>query len=287
MKIIVKLLIAGILFLFCNTKLLAQEEGINQEGFKNLLGLKQINDRDVDSIAQKTGDLTPPETLGDTVLNRNKFETDSVQEYKGDKDFAYMKYLDSLLRKSKDLTVDTFSINNSASSRSKKEAAQTHSVNTMPRLNIFSAPIVKIILWILAVFLIGFIVYKLFLGENFFKRNRSYKNISDTQKEEEDISDPSAYDTLISQAVANKNYRLAIRYSYLKTLQMLAGSGLLQFSADKTNYQYVNELHGKPYQNDFASITLNYEYVWYGKFEIGEDVYARLFKDYKSFHQKL
>jgi hypothetical protein len=85
----------------------------------------------------------------------------------------------------------------------------------------------------------------------------------------------------------NKNYRLAIRYSYLQTLQKLSGSGLLQFSADKTNYQYVNELHGKPYQNDFAAITLNYEYVWYGKFEIGEDVYNRLFSDYKSFHQKL
>jgi hypothetical protein len=70
-------------------------------------------------------------------------------------------------------------------------------------------------------------------------------------------------------------------------LQKLSGSGLLQFSADKTNYQYVNELHGKPYQNDFAAITLNYEYVWYGKFEIGEDVYNRLFSDYKSFHQKL
>ncbi len=287
MKIILKLLITCIFFLFCNAKLLAQKR-INQEGFKNLPGLKQINDRGVDSPAEKTGDLTMPETLGDTVLNRNKFETDSVQDYKGDKDFAYMKYLDSLLRKSKDITVDTFSINNSASSRSKKEAAQnTRSINTMPRLNIFSAPIVKIILWILAVFLIGFIVYKLFLGENFFKRNRSYKNISDTQKEEDDISDPSAYDTLISQAVTNKNYRLAIRYLYLKTLQMLAGSGLLEFSADKTNYQYVNELRGKSYQNDFAALTLNYEYVWYGKFEIGEDVYTRLFKDYKSFHQKL
>jgi hypothetical protein len=267
--IIIKLLFAGSIFLFCNTKLLAQNSN-------------------VDSIAEKTGDLTPPGSLGDTVLSRNKFETDSMQDYKGDKDFAYMKYLDSLLRQTKDLTVDTFSISNTGSLKRKKNIPQnSEQVNTRLQLNFFNQPIVKIILWVMAIFLIGFIIYKLFVGENFFRRNRSYKNISDIQKEEEDMSDPSAYDKLISRAVMNKNYRLAIRYSYLQTLQKLSGSGLLQFSADKTNYQYVNELHGKPYQNDFAAITLNYEYVWYGKFEIGEDVYNKLFSDYKSFHQKL
>ena len=265
MKIPVKLFIFSV-FLFCYAKVFAQDG--------------------VDSIAEKTGDLSRSEYLGDTVVTRNKLETDSIEDYKRDKDFAYMKYLDSLLRQTKDLTIDTFSIN-SASSGSKQNPPQnSRSINTGPRRNIFSQPIVKIILWILAILLIGFIIYRLFLGQNFFTRNRSY-NISDTQKEEEDISDPSAYDKLISQAVANKNYRLAIRYSYLQTLQILAGSGLVQFSADKTNYQYVNELGGKPYQNDFAAITLNYDYVWYGKFDISEDVYNRLFKEYKSFHQKL
>ena len=94
-------------------------------------------------------------------------------------------------------------------------------------------------------------------------------------------------DRLIAKAVTNKNYRLAIRYRYLQTLQMLAGNRLLQFSVDKTNYQYVNELRGKPYHNDFAAITLNYEYVWYGNFDISEDVYNKLFTEYKTFHQKL
>ena len=265
MKIIIKLFIIA-LFLFCDAKIFGQDS--------------------VDSVAEKTGDLTHTESLVDTVVSRNKFETDSVQDYKRDKDFAYMKYLDSLLRQTKDLTVDTFSINN-ASSNSKRNVQQnSQPANTRIRINIFNQPIVKIILWILAILLISFIIYKLFLGENFFKRNRAYE-IADTQKEEEDISDASGYDKLIAQALMNKNYRLAIRYGYLQTLQMLYRSGLVQFSADKTNYQYVNELQGKPYHNDFVSITLNYEYVWYGKFDINEEVYNRLHKEYKSFHQKL
>ncbi|MEO7292876.1 MAG: hypothetical protein ABIW34_07225 [Ginsengibacter sp.] len=263
---IIKLLFAGFLVLFLHTKLLAQKN-------------------DVDSVTAQLGDLST-QSFGDTVVSRNKVETDSIKDYKKDKDFAYMKYLDSLLRKTKGLTVDTFSVN-TASTKSNKDVQQnSEPLNTHTGINIFNQPGVKIILWILAFFLIGFIIYKLFLGENFFKRSRSY-DTNDTQKEEESISDPSAYDKLISQALMNKNYRLAVRYGFLQTLQMLSESGLVQLSADKTNYQYVNELRGKPYQNDFAALTLNYEYVWYGKFDISEDVYNRLHKEYKSFHQKL
>ena len=251
--------------MYCNTKLMAQV---------------------IDSTGVATEEITPPESLGDTVLNRYEFKSDdSIDIYKRYRDFAYMKYLDSLLRKTKNLTVDTFSAGNGASANKRQVRQNSRRVN-VPQVNIFGNPVVKIVLWIAAIFLIGFIIYKLFLGENFFRRDRAYKNTSDTQKEEE-ISDASAYDKLIAQAVANGNYRLAIRYLYLQTLQKLSGSGLLQFSADKTNYQYVTELHGKPYQNDFAAITLNYEYVWYGKFDINEDVYKRLSGEYRSFHQKI
>jgi len=265
MKIIIKLIFSGFLILYCNTELSAQA---------------------TDSSGVVTEEITLPESLGDTVLNRYEFKSDdSIEIYKRDKDFAYMKYLDSLLRKTKGLTVDTFSAG-TGSSGSERQARQSSRRVNVPAVNIFGNPVVKIILWIAAIFLIGYIIYKLFLGENFFRRDRTYKNISDTQKEEE-ITDASAYDKLVAQAVANGNYRLAIRYLYLQTLQKLSGSGLLQFSADKTNYQYVTELRGKPYQNDFAAITLNYEYVWYGKFDINEDIYKRLSGEYRSFHQKI
>ena len=261
MKIIIKLIIVGVLFFCCETKIIAQ---------------------DSDSTIADTEEIKPPASLGDTTLIRYAFQTnDSMQEYKSDRDFAYMKYLDSLLRHTKGLAEDTFSAGSSPGRpvRTQRRASRTP-------VNIFGQPVVKIILWIMAVFLIGFLVWKLFLGENIFRKERRYKNNA-LEKEEEELPDASAYDRLIAQAVMNKNYRLAIRYLYLQTLKKLTDGGLLQFSADKTNYQYVKELHGKPYQNDFASITLNYDYVWYGKFDIDENVYARLSNNFRSFHQKL
>jgi hypothetical protein len=139
----------------------------------------------------------------------------------------------------------------------------------------------------MAIFLIVFLINKLFLGENFFRRNGAYQKTSVTQKEEDINTDPSAYDKMISQVVMNKNYRLAIRYLYLQALQNLSGKGALQLSTDKTNNEYITELRGKPYQNDFAAITLSYEYVWYGKFDISEDTYNRLMREYHSLQQKL
>src|SRR6266516_3152451 len=51
--------------------------------------------------------------IGDTVLQINSFTNDdSLAGYKKDKEFAYMNYLDSLLKRSKDLSVDTLSSDN-------------------------------------------------------------------------------------------------------------------------------------------------------------------------------
>lgn len=212
-------------------------------------------------------------------------KNDSIKSYKKEKDFGYINYLDSLLRKTKDLTVDTFSIYNTG--HQKKQSGNVTRINTSTPNNFLNAPSVKIILWLLAIFFVGFILYKLFLSDFLFRKNIAPKKSFVEEKEEEDVSDISVYDRRILKAEMDKNFRLAIRYFYLQTLQILSGKGSIQLSPDKTNYQYVRELSSMPYQNDFAGITLNYEYVWYGKFEISEEVYQKLRKDFKSLQQKI
>lgn len=244
----------------------------------------------VDSLAAQAGNIDDEATLGDTALNRYGITIgDSLREFRNEKAYAYIKYLDSLLRSRKDLAVDTFSVYNNSTPTERTSQKQSHEPAPQSRkmVNIFSLSGVKIALWILAVFVIGLIIWKLFLGENFFRRNKTYPGEGAGEKEVEDLNDPMAYDPLIAQAVKSGNFRLAIRYSYLQTLKKLSNNGLLQYTADKTNYQYVNELRGKPYQQDFAALTLNYEYVWYGSFNIDADVYGRLAGDYRNFNQKV
>ncbi len=265
-----KIVIAGFLFLFSYTKIFAQ------------------NDIE-DSIPEKLDDFNLLEKLGDTSLKKYQYaiEDDSMQEYRKDKDFAYMKYLDSLLRKTKDLKSDTFTINNANSFKRKNGNQNNDPQKNKLKFNLFNKFGVKIFLWLLAICFIGYVLYKLFAGGDFFKSNYKNKPFLDSQAREEVASDISAYDKLIAQAVVNKNFRLAVRYFYLQTLQRLSDSAALQLSADKTNFQYVNELHGKPYQNEFASVTVNYEYVWYGKFEINEETFKNLSNDFRAFSKKI
>lgn len=267
-NIFLKIFVAGFLFLFSDAKIFAQNDI-------------------ADSLSEKVGDLTPNKGFVDTSLSKNKYdiEDDSMQDYKKDKGFAYMKYLDSLLRKTKNLTADTLTIDNANSYRRKNNNSEVSPHRNL-KFNFLNNSAVKIFLWLLAIGFIIFILYKLFAGGNFFRRNRNNKYVSDAPPEEENATDVLAYERLIAQAEANKNFRLAVRYYYLRTLQQLSNAGAVELSADKTNYQYVNELKGKLYQNDFASVTLNYEYVWYGKFDINEETYNKLANNFKAFSKK-
>jgi hypothetical protein len=91
----------------------------------------------------------------------------------------------------------------------------------------------------------------------------------------------------IKQAIADQNYRLAIRLWYLRTLKDLAEQNIIQYKQDKTNSDYVNELHETPYYKNFFGLTRNFEYTWYGKFHLSPDAFALLQKDFVNFKQQL
>jgi hypothetical protein len=139
----------------------------------------------------------------------------------------------------------------------------------------------------LAACFVLFILYKLFLTEGAFrKKTTSLKNTS-PEVEEEVITSESDFERLIRLALQSSNYRLAVRYQYLQTLHKLAAKNLIELAADKTNNNYVREITNKNYQNDFAALTLNYEYVWYGEFAIEENIYRRLETGFSQFNSKL
>jgi hypothetical protein len=58
-------------------------------------------------------------------------------------------------------------------------------------------------------------------------------------------------------------------------------------SVDKTNFDYVKEMGNHPLRNDFASITLYYDYVWYGEFDIEEETYLKMEKNILEFNNKI
>lgn len=83
------------------------------------------------------------------------------------------------------------------------------------------------------------------------------------------------YSGLLEEAIANRNYRLAIRYLYIMTLQKLQNADLIQWHKEKTNRDYYYELP-HDYQPAFNDILRIYEYVWYGEFDASESLLGKM-----------
>jgi Domain of unknown function (DUF4129) len=204
----------------------------------------------------------------DTTLKYSTwvYPSDSVRSFRSQKDFAYIKTLDSLLKKRQELFLE-------------QEQKQTNT----KRVNVF--PAIEILLWALLIAALLFVLYRVFLSDRglFASPLRNKK----MQLEEEQLTDDVYLEQQLQLAIKERNYRLGIRFLYLQSLNKLAEREWLQLSPDKTNYQYVRELARPQLKNTFARITLHYEYAWYGDFVIEKHVFEPIRKEFEQFHQTI
>lgn len=95
------------------------------------------------------------------------------------------------------------------------------------------------------------------------------------------------YKDLLQKAYNEKNYRFAIRILYLQTLKLMSEKNIIKFQPEFTNMHYLLQLNRSNYFKDFFSITHHYEYVWYGKFDVTEDMFNKMQNDFSSMQNKI
>lgn len=265
-RVLLTILLIGFIFLNCNPAL-AQD----------------------DYETSDTTDYSDEEisTYIDTTINFIPYlATDSIESFRLSKDFAYMRYLDSLLKKTKGIKSDTITADGKDSSKIEPSAKHDDDKIVKDTTSPLDNNTVKIILWILAISFLLFVLYKLFFAHGIFKKDMKLKTEESIEETDKEIL-LSDFDSKIQAAWKANNYKLVIRYRYLQALNRLSEIGHIRFATEKTNYQYVREVYNKPYRNAFASLTLNYEYIWYGNFEIDGAVCKRLESEFIEFNKKL
>ena len=107
------------------------------------------------------------------------------------------------------------------------------------------------------------------------------QNINDFNYVEENLKEVN-FETLIEDALKEKNYRLATRYLYLKSLKLLTNKDIIEWHYDKTNSEYLNEIKNENTKSVFKRISYIYDYVWYGEFPIDEAVYNKNISDFEK-----
>ena len=144
------------------------------------------------------------------------------------------------------------------------------------------------LLWIviLAVFATGFAIYLGGSNVGLFRK----KNVKAANAGEEEITEDIFainYQKEIDKAAAQGNYRLAIRLMFLRLLKNMSEKNIIRYKQDKTNLDYLMELHPTNYYNSFFRVTRNYEYSWYGQFNVSEDAYKLIRSDFDQFDKEL
>ncbi len=93
--------------------------------------------------------------------------------------------------------------------------------------------------------------------------------------EEERILKTEDIQSLIKKSFERKEYRQAIRYYYLYLLKLLMERELIDWQLQKTNDDYIQELSHSKLKPLFEKVTLLYDYIWYGEFEIDAEGYEQ------------
>ena len=201
-----------------------------------------IEARAVELREDKQQESDEEDTLvADTILRNNGLFINykAIQALKNTSSFEYYKNLDSLLKEQqKKLQQENVPV--------KHESSWL--------VSFFSSQIISYFFYTLAVFFIGVILYKLFLTEGFFQRNYTKSNVTDIEDKLTQNLAHQDFETLIIQAVAKEDFRLAVRYHYMQLLQKLSSKNIIQFSVDKTNYEYIEELTGKSFKKSYLFI---------------------------------
>lgn len=123
--------------------------------------------------------------------------------------------------------------------------------------------------------LIAIFIYIIVRNSDYFFSHSQDKSLPAViQKDDEDIKETD-YDKLLNEALAIPDYRLAIRYLFLKSLKVLQEKELIDWHKEKTNYQYLNELP-QHYRNNFSRLIYYFEYTWYGQFDASAELYSKV-----------
>lgn len=147
----------------------------------------------------------------------------------------------------------------------------------------------KTLLWIVIVgaFMAVLMIYLTNNNVGLFRRKS--KVLIDPDEEMTETTDIFSinYQKEIEKAAANGNYRLAIRLMFLKLLKQLSDKQIIHYTQDKTNFDYLLQVHPTPYYKNFFRITRHYEYSWYGHFDVNEQTYRLIRNDVDEFEREI
>jgi len=148
---------------------------------------------------------------------------------------------------------------------------ETFGLDISPQTLLILEYIIYGLMGLLAIYLL----VRMFINEKFNAIfSKKAKSIVDIDLSEHHI-ETIDLDALMDAALKQKDYRLAVRYQFLRVLKLLSQKSIIEWHFDKTNVDYGKEIKEVRLQEEFKKASYLYENIWYGEQPIDEQGYAK------------
>ncbi|GAB4131681.1 MAG: hypothetical protein OHK0045_09460 [Raineya sp.] len=123
---------------------------------------------------------------------------------------------------------------------------------------------------------------------SFFRKNKVIPTENFTEQDWQEL-DKGNLDKLIDSAIGKEQYNLAIKYAFLKSLQLLEQKKYIQLQRQKTNAEYQAELSKakKSVSEGFKWQSKVFAYIQYGEFEVSKKQFEVIYPRFQSFYQSI
>lgn len=146
----------------------------------------------------------------------------------------------------------------------------------------FLGILIRVLAVVIVIVLIYFIVRAITKQEGrwIFGKNANKKSIfySDAEKNIHLLD----FEKLIKESIEAGERRIAVRFYYLWLLKVMAQHNYIEWDIEKTNSDYIYELHQPAHKEEFIYLSYLYNYIWYGEFEIDDVTFRKTENRFKN-----
>lgn len=144
----------------------------------------------------------------------------------------------------------------------------------------FWGNIAQVLAILLAVLAIGYGIYRMMQEPRNRRIARDGAEI--TEENLEAYLHETDLERFLREALTRGDFPQALRIYYLQVIKSLSESGLILWSREKTNRDYLREMRTNPLSLDFQHVTQIFERVWYGNTSLNKDEFTQLEPAFKA-----
>ena len=142
----------------------------------------------------------------------------------------------------------------------------------------------KVLLFILIAALVILVLYFLFKNAKPIDR----KVVVDVEDDwNPEVITKTELELRLETAMAQGDYRECVRIYFTFILKEQIRKSWISWRKEKTNHHYVMEMAGKPNQLVFMECVRIYDLVWYGEYEIDEEIFEMLRPTLQDYYKSL